>query len=213
MSFDLFCRPGKIERLSGLPLGPGSTEPRAGGSPGARLFFASASAFDSAAICEYDGALPRSHAELIATACLMPLAPGETLERREATIIHFAKHLDRLKRKAVPPNDGGYVDRLEAGETRQRTALAVLGPASTRPRRRRLARVALVGARHLSFSPRLPGVGDCGGRGRRKGNAGRGGMFRGERSPRSAAKAFERPPNAQRTDDQALIWDRFGPYC
>jgi hypothetical protein len=90
---------------------------------------------------------------------------------------------------------------------------AVLDLLHRRPRRRRLARVALVGARHLSFSPRLLGVGDCGGRGRRKGNAGRGGMFRGERSPRSAAKAFERPPNAQRTDDQALIWDRFGPYC
>ena len=38
---------------------------------------------ERAAICEYDGALPRSHAELIAAACLVPLASGETLERRE----------------------------------------------------------------------------------------------------------------------------------
>jgi hypothetical protein len=51
---------------------------------------------ERAAICEHDGELPRSHAELIAAACLVPLASGETLARREATILHFAEHLDRL---------------------------------------------------------------------------------------------------------------------
>jgi hypothetical protein len=56
------------------------------------------SAFDErAALSEYDGGLPRSHAELLALTCTVPLAPGETLERREATIIHFAEHLDRLR--------------------------------------------------------------------------------------------------------------------
>ena len=70
-------------------------------------------------------------------------------------------------------------------------SLAVLGPASTRPRRRRLGRVALVGARHLSFSPRRFGVGDCGGRGRRKDNAGRGGMFLGRRSRKPPSTPHE----------------------
>jgi hypothetical protein len=52
---------------------------------------------ERAAICEQDGELPRSHAEVIALACTVPLAPGETLEQRDATIIHFAEHLDRLR--------------------------------------------------------------------------------------------------------------------
>jgi hypothetical protein len=55
------------------------------------------------AICEHDGELPRSHAELIAAACVVPLAPGESLERREATILHFAEHLDRLCRPIREP--------------------------------------------------------------------------------------------------------------
>src|SRR5689334_635776 len=53
---------------------------------------------ERAAICEHDGELPRSHAELMAAACLAPLASGETLEGCEATILHFAEHLDRLRR-------------------------------------------------------------------------------------------------------------------
>jgi hypothetical protein len=56
---------------------------------------------ERAAICEHDGALPRSHAELIAAACLVPLASDETPERREATILHFAEHLDRLRRPTL----------------------------------------------------------------------------------------------------------------
>jgi hypothetical protein len=59
---------------------------------------------ERAAIAEHDGELPRSHAELIALACTVPLASHETLESRDATIIHFAEHLDRLrdqKRKGV----------------------------------------------------------------------------------------------------------------
>jgi hypothetical protein len=52
---------------------------------------------ERSAICQYDGELPRGHADLIAAACLVPLASGETLERREATILHFAEHLDRLR--------------------------------------------------------------------------------------------------------------------
>jgi hypothetical protein len=32
---------------------------------------------ERAAVCEYDGGLPRSHAELLALACTVPLAPSE----------------------------------------------------------------------------------------------------------------------------------------
>ena len=45
---------------------------------------------------------------------------------------------------------------------------------ATRPRRRRKGGWRASGPGTSSFSPRLLGVGDCGGRGRRKGNAGRG---------------------------------------
>ena len=50
--------------------------------------------------------------------------------------------------------------RLEAGERVSGALWRSWGPASARPRRRRLGRVALVGARHLSFSPL--GVGAAG---------------------------------------------------
>lgn len=49
------------------------------------------------AICQHDGELPSSHAELIALACTVPLASHETLESRDATVLHFAEHLDRLR--------------------------------------------------------------------------------------------------------------------
>ena len=60
---------------------------------------------ERAAICEYDGKLPRSHAELIAAACIVPLAPGESLAGREATILHLAEHLDRLRRPIRKPGE------------------------------------------------------------------------------------------------------------
>jgi hypothetical protein len=59
---------------------------------------------ERAAICEFDGELPRSHAELLAVASVVPLAPGETPEQRDAMVIHFAEYLDRLRapqRKSV----------------------------------------------------------------------------------------------------------------
>src|SRR4051794_36555742 len=52
---------------------------------------------ERAGIVEYDGGLPRSHAELVALACVAPLGPGETLETRDATIINLAAHFDRLR--------------------------------------------------------------------------------------------------------------------
>ena len=55
---------------------------------------------ERAAVCEYDGGLPRSHAELIALACTVPLLPGESHEQRDATIIHFAEYLDRIRRSS-----------------------------------------------------------------------------------------------------------------
>ena len=58
---------------------------------------------ERAAISEVDGGLPRSHAELIALTCTVPLGPGETLESRDAVVIHFAAHLDRLRRRRVLP--------------------------------------------------------------------------------------------------------------
>jgi hypothetical protein len=55
---------------------------------------------ERAAICEFDGELPRSHAELLAVASVVPLAEGESPGHRDATIIHFAEHLDRFRRAA-----------------------------------------------------------------------------------------------------------------
>lgn len=52
---------------------------------------------ERAAICEYDGGLPRSHAEVMAAACCAPLAPGETLEQRDNTVIHLAAYLHRQR--------------------------------------------------------------------------------------------------------------------
>jgi hypothetical protein len=56
---------------------------------------------ERAAVCEYDGGLPRSHAELMALACTVPLAPNETCESRDAIIIHFADYLDRARNPKV----------------------------------------------------------------------------------------------------------------
>lgn len=53
---------------------------------------------ERAAIAEYSGGLPREHAELLAVACVVPLATGETAEARQATIAHFAEHLDLLRK-------------------------------------------------------------------------------------------------------------------
>ena len=52
---------------------------------------------ERAAICEFDGGLDRSAAELLAAACVVPLAPNETIASREAIIVHFAEHLDRSR--------------------------------------------------------------------------------------------------------------------
>ena len=53
---------------------------------------------ERAALCEHDGGLPASQAELMAVACTVPLRRGESVEQRDATIIHFAEHLDRLRK-------------------------------------------------------------------------------------------------------------------
>lgn len=58
---------------------------------------------ERSAIAEHDGGLARTEADLLAAACVVPLREGETLEAREATIIHFASHLDRLRRRRVLP--------------------------------------------------------------------------------------------------------------
>ena len=62
-----------------------------------------AAAFEErAAICEHDGGLPASHAELVALACVAPLGTGETPESRDATIISLAEHFDRLRAARKP---------------------------------------------------------------------------------------------------------------
>ena len=58
---------------------------------------------ERAAICEFDGALDRSAAELLATACVVPLAPNETIASRQAIVVHFAEHLDRLRDQLPKP--------------------------------------------------------------------------------------------------------------
>ena len=52
---------------------------------------------ERAAICQYDGGLPASHAEVLAVVSCAPLAPGETLEQRDATVIYLADYLDKMR--------------------------------------------------------------------------------------------------------------------
>lgn len=58
---------------------------------------------ERSAIAEHDGGLARTEADLLAAACVVPLRDGETAESRQATILHFADHLDRLRRRRVLP--------------------------------------------------------------------------------------------------------------
>ena len=61
-------------------------------------------AFDErSAIAEHDGGLARTEADLLAAACVVPLREGETAESRQATVLHFAEHLERLRRRRVLP--------------------------------------------------------------------------------------------------------------
>ena len=66
-------------------------------------------AFDErSAIAEHDGGLARTEADLLAAACVVPLMEGETASDRERVVVHFAEHLERLRRRrALPAREPG----------------------------------------------------------------------------------------------------------
>ena len=53
---------------------------------------------ERAAIVEHDGGLAHVEAEFLAAASVAPLMEGETIADRERVVIHFAEHLDRMRK-------------------------------------------------------------------------------------------------------------------